>query len=383
MKYLFLTLFLGTFLNQAAYGADIYKFDKNNTSITWSVNHFGFSNPSGKFTNIDGKIIVNEKTPSLSSVELAVNIDSFNTGIKSFDDYLNQPNVFDSANYKTAKFVSTRVVVNGRNSLKVVGNLTIKNITQTTILDVKLNKIGINKINGKKTIGFSATTEINRSKFGMSFGIPDISDRVKINIEAEGIFESEEKEASNKTSSSFAGLNKNSEWKIDYDKSSITFAVKQKSSNDGGSLINGGFKKFLGRINFDVNNVVSSKIEVEIETDSVFLFFEEALATLKGERWLSTKNSPIAYYSSSRISQINSSKKYNALGVFKLKEVARPLTINFEILEIGNDSAHVIGNTTINRNNFNIGTIGDSEKSSLIDASVEVKFEIFLHKNLN
>ena len=50
----------------SANAADTYKFDPNHTSIAWSANHFGFSSPSGKFTNAEGTIVLDEQNPQNS-----------------------------------------------------------------------------------------------------------------------------------------------------------------------------------------------------------------------------------------------------------------------------------------------------------------------------
>jgi polyisoprenoid-binding protein YceI len=49
---------------------------------------------------------------------------------------------------------------------------------------VKLNKVGENMMK-KNTAGFSATTTIKRSDFGMTTYLPALGDEVKLSIESE------------------------------------------------------------------------------------------------------------------------------------------------------------------------------------------------------
>jgi len=181
----FLTIFTAVFFAASAQAAETYKFDPNHTNIKWSANHFGFSNPDGKFNEVEGSLVLDEKNPEKSSLDVTVKISSLNTGLPKFDKHLKSADFFDESKFPTAKFVSTSIKKSGKNSAKVTGNLTLHGVTKPVILEVKLNKIGVNSFTQAKTAGFSATTTIKRSDFGMDYGIPGISDEVKLAIEAE------------------------------------------------------------------------------------------------------------------------------------------------------------------------------------------------------
>ena len=184
MKKILTTVAALVLLTSAA-NAETYKFDANHTSVTWSANHFGFSNPSGKFTDVDGSLTLDEKNPQKSSLEAIIKISSLNTGLSKFDTHLKTADFFDAEKFPTAKFVSTSVVLVGKKGAKVKGDLTLHGVTKPVTLDVKLNKLGANPFTQKPTAGFSATTVIKRSEFGMNFGIPGVSDEVKLVIEVE------------------------------------------------------------------------------------------------------------------------------------------------------------------------------------------------------
>ncbi len=162
-----------------------YKIEKNHTSVTWFANHFGYSDPSGKFTDIDGTITFDEKSPKTSAVDVTIKIASLSTGLPKFEQHLKSADFFNVEKYETAKFVSNKVVVTGKNKAKVYGDLTLVGVTKPVVLDVKFNKIGTSPITQKETVGFSATAEITRSEFGIDYGIPGVSDKVKLVIEAE------------------------------------------------------------------------------------------------------------------------------------------------------------------------------------------------------
>ena len=80
MKKLFAIL-ITIFFATSAHAADTYKFDPNHTSIVWSVNHFGFSTPSGKFMDTKGTLVLDEKNPEKSKVEVTIPVTKVNSGV--------------------------------------------------------------------------------------------------------------------------------------------------------------------------------------------------------------------------------------------------------------------------------------------------------------
>ncbi|MCD6034713.1 MAG: yceI 1 [Rickettsiales bacterium] len=174
-----------TLASSSAFAApETYNFDPMHTNITWHANHFGFSNPSGKFAQSEGTLILDEEKPENSKVNVTIKPASVFTGIEKFDTHLKSKDFFDVEKFPSATFVSDKVEVTGKDAAKVHGTLTLLGIAKPTVLDVKLNKIGDN-MNKVKTAGFSATTVIKRSDFGMNYAIPGVSDDVKLDIEVE------------------------------------------------------------------------------------------------------------------------------------------------------------------------------------------------------
>ena len=91
---------------------------------------------------------------------------------------------FFGANPADAKFVSTSVVLgDDGDEAKVTGNLTLNGVTKPVTLDVDFHGAGVG-MNKKETVGFQAETTIKRSDFGVSMGIPHVSDAVELEIHA-------------------------------------------------------------------------------------------------------------------------------------------------------------------------------------------------------
>jgi len=162
-----------------------YSFESNHSSVMWFANHFGFSNPSGKFTGIEGVINLDEANPAKSSVEATIKIASLNTGLEKFDQHLKSADFLNLDKFATAKFISKKVTLIKKDSAKVEGDLTLVGVTKPVVLDVKFNKSAVSPITQKATVGFSATATLKRSEFGINYAIPGVSDEVKLLIEVE------------------------------------------------------------------------------------------------------------------------------------------------------------------------------------------------------
>lgn len=183
LRTLALTAMVSTFAI-SAHAADTYKLDPSHTAITWHVNHFGFSTPSGKFMSADGEITLDEANPSASSVNVTIDVAGINSGVAKLDEHLKTPDFLDVAKFPTATFKSTKVTPTGKDTAKVVGDLTLHGVTKPVTLDVKLNKVGENMMK-LKTAGFTASTTFKRSEFGITTYVPNLGDDVKIEIESE------------------------------------------------------------------------------------------------------------------------------------------------------------------------------------------------------
>jgi polyisoprenoid-binding protein YceI len=171
--------------NVSAQAAETYHFDSMHTYVLWHISHFGFSVQAGKFTMIDGTLTLDETAPQNSKVNVTVHTENLATGIPKLDEHLKTPMFFDTAKYPTATFVSSKIEVTGQNTGKIYGTLTLHGVSKPVVLDAVMLKQGVSPITNKNTIGFSATTKIKRSDFGMNAYLPNLGDEVQIDIGAE------------------------------------------------------------------------------------------------------------------------------------------------------------------------------------------------------
>jgi polyisoprenoid-binding protein YceI len=162
-----------------------YTIDPTHTATVFTWNHFGFSTPSGNFSDIQGKIVVDNDKPAQSSVNVTIPLSSLNTNVGALDEHLKGADFFDAAKYPNITFKSTQVQALGQNKYKITGHLTIKDVTKPVVLDAVLNKQAEHPMSKLATIGFNATTSFDRSAFNVGAYVPNVGDKITVNITTE------------------------------------------------------------------------------------------------------------------------------------------------------------------------------------------------------
>jgi len=162
-----------------------YELDPRHTDVIAQWNHFGFSNPSVHFGQIEGRIVFDADNIAASSVEATIPLAGLEAYVQAFNEHLRTVDFFDAAAFPVVTFKSTEVEVSGNNRLKVTGDLTIKDVTQSAVLDVSINGFGEHPMSKRPTAGFDAYATIKRSDFGMGAYAPHVSDEVRLRITTE------------------------------------------------------------------------------------------------------------------------------------------------------------------------------------------------------
>lgn len=162
-----------------------YKIDPTHTATVFSWNHFGFSTPSANFSDIQGVIKVDNAKPANSSVNVTIPLSSVNINVPALDKEFQEEAWFNAAKYPNITFKSTKVETKDKKHFKITGDLTVKGITKPVVLDAVLNKQGEHPMAKVPAIGFNATTSFNRSDFGLGNYVPNVGDKITVNITTE------------------------------------------------------------------------------------------------------------------------------------------------------------------------------------------------------
>lgn len=164
--------------------AQEYQIDPQHTYVLWKASHFDFSFQSGKWP-AEGTLILDENNPEKSEVKVTINMADLITGDPEFNKHLKDRGFLYVKKYPKATFVSEKVTKTGEKTGIIEGKLTLRGVTKPVKLVVTFNKKGVNPVNEKVTVGFSATTSIQRSDFGVVEYLPGIGDKVELDIQLE------------------------------------------------------------------------------------------------------------------------------------------------------------------------------------------------------
>ena len=171
--------------------AATWKIDPVHTTVEFKVRHLMVSWVKGVFTSMDGVVDMDETDLAKANIKVRIETDSIDTHNGKRDDHLRSPDFFDTARYPAMTFVSKEVVVNNGLPEKIVGDLTIRDVTREVVLDVADYSQAITDLQGNTRRGASATAEINRRDFGLTWnkvleaGGVVVGDQVRITLEVE------------------------------------------------------------------------------------------------------------------------------------------------------------------------------------------------------
>ena len=161
--------------------------DPAHSEVDFSIRHGGVSNVHGRIGGVTGTLVYNEADVTKSTVTVTIDVSTVDTGEPRRDAHLKTDTFFDVAKFPTATFTSSSVVKNGAR-LTVNGNLTLHGVTLPVVLDVEGPSTPVEGMMDHKThSGFSATTTISRTAFGIGTSFPAlvVGDEVKLTIEIE------------------------------------------------------------------------------------------------------------------------------------------------------------------------------------------------------
>lgn len=145
-----------------------WKIDSTHSSIGFSVRHMVFAKVRGHFKSYQGHIEMDPENLSAASVEVTIDASSIDTGTDPRDEHLRSADFLDVDTHPEIRFRSTRVVKKSDDAYEVHGDLTIRDVTRPVVLDTRVGGLGKDPW-GQERAGFSASTDILRSEYGLTW----------------------------------------------------------------------------------------------------------------------------------------------------------------------------------------------------------------------
>jgi polyisoprenoid-binding protein YceI len=164
-----------------------WTIDNMHSEIGFKVKHMMISNVSGNFGQFSGSAETEGTDFSKGSFNFSADIDSISTGVADRDGHLKSDDFFNAEKYPQLTFKSTGVKLND-DSLRIVGDMTIRDVTKQIELDAELSDVVVDPY-GQTKVGLSINGKVKRSEFGLKWsaiteaGSIVVSDDIKLNCE--------------------------------------------------------------------------------------------------------------------------------------------------------------------------------------------------------
>jgi polyisoprenoid-binding protein YceI len=174
------------------YVAGTWTIDPVHSEVGFSVRHMMVSKVRGRFATFSGKLVTGEN-PLGSSVTAEIDLASIITGSEQRDQHIRSADFFEVETYPTMTYRSTGVRQDG-GEFVIDGELTLKGVTKSVPLTLELNGFGPDPFGGTRA-GFTATGELSRSDFNVSFNAPManggavVADKISLSLEIEAVLE--------------------------------------------------------------------------------------------------------------------------------------------------------------------------------------------------
>jgi polyisoprenoid-binding protein YceI len=170
--------------------ATTWTIDPMHVEVGFAIRHLMISTIRGRFGAASGVVVFDEANPARTKIDVTIDVASVDTRQEMRDNHLRSPDFFDVATYPTMHFVGTRVEGDVAKKFRVIGDLTIRDVTREVTLDV-VNEGTTRDPWGNERVGFSATAKLNRADFNLTWnqaleaGGVMVGDEVKLSIDAE------------------------------------------------------------------------------------------------------------------------------------------------------------------------------------------------------
>jgi polyisoprenoid-binding protein YceI len=182
------TLLLAAALFSASTYAQTWNLDKSHSKLGFTITHLMVNDVDGNFKDFDASIQSAKPDFSDAMFTLTAQAASINTENDKRDGHLRSADFFDTEKNPTVSFKSRKLKKTGKNSYKVLGDLTMHGITKPVTMDVSFRGPAVHPMLKKEFAGFKATGKIKRSDFNLGtagFGDSILSDVVTITANGE------------------------------------------------------------------------------------------------------------------------------------------------------------------------------------------------------
>jgi polyisoprenoid-binding protein YceI len=165
----------------------VWAIDPAHSEISFKVKHLVVTTLTGKFDAFSGSLHTTEADFANASISFTADINSINTGNADRDGHLKSDDFFNAAAFPTLSFNSTSFTKVSDNTYKLIGDITLRDLTQSIELTAEFGGTAIDPW-GQTKAGFELNGKLKRKDFGLKWdtlteaGGAVVSDEVKLHL---------------------------------------------------------------------------------------------------------------------------------------------------------------------------------------------------------
>ena len=163
-----------------------YQIDPSHTFVTFEVVHYGTSTVRGRFDKKEGTVQF-DRAAKTGKVELTIDIASISTGVEAFNGQLVGERWFKATEFPSATFTGDKFGFTGDKVCEVAGTLTFMGKSNPVVLEASNFNCYLNPLVKREVCGGDFSVTIQRSQYGMTQGLPNIPDTVRLVVQVEAV----------------------------------------------------------------------------------------------------------------------------------------------------------------------------------------------------
>ena len=141
--------------------------DPAHSELQFKVKHLMITTVTGSFNDFSAELTTDSEDFQHAAISFKAGVDSIDTGNKDRDGHLKSGDFFNAEAFPSISFVSSSFTKDG-GDYKLVGELTIKEVTKSVTLDVEFGGTAQDPWGNTKA-GFTLSGKINRTDFGLTY----------------------------------------------------------------------------------------------------------------------------------------------------------------------------------------------------------------------
>jgi polyisoprenoid-binding protein YceI len=164
-----------------------YAIDPTHTFVNFEALHFGTSTLRGRFDKKEGSVQL-DSAAKTGKIEITIDPASVSSGVAPLDKHLQSKDFFDVAQHTSIKFTGDKLSFGADNKLtEVTGSLTMLGKTGPVTLKATRFNCYTNPMFKREVCGGDFETTLQRSQWGMKYGLPGIPDNIRLLVQVEAV----------------------------------------------------------------------------------------------------------------------------------------------------------------------------------------------------